>query len=50
QAEALVYNHCPVQALEGMVCYTEDTKTVLEAWLRERKLSMPVYARAGWYF
>lgn len=50
QAEALVHNHCPIQALEGMVCYTEDTKRVLDAWLRERNLSMSVYARAGWYF
>lgn len=50
QAEALVHNHCPIQALEGMVCYTENTKVQLDNWLRERQISMPVYARTGWYF
>lgn len=50
QAEALVHNHCPIQALEGMVCYTEKTKAILDNWLNERQITMPVYARARWYF
>jgi hypothetical protein len=50
QAEALVHNHCPIQALEGMVCYTENTKAQLDNWLSERQVSMPVYARTRWYF
>jgi hypothetical protein len=50
QAEALIYNQCPIQALQGMVCYTENTKKRLDEWLHERHLSMPVYARARWYF
>ena len=50
QAEALVHKHCPIQALEGMVCYTENTKALLDNWLRERNLNMSVYARTGWYF
>lgn len=50
QAEALVHNHCPIQALEGMVCYTEKTKAILDNWLNERKITMPVYARTRWYF
>lgn len=50
QAEALVYQHCPVTALEGMICYTVDTKARLDNWLRVRQISMPVYARSGWYF
>lgn len=50
QAEALVHRHCPVHALAGMVCYTESTKTKLDGWLQERGLTMPVFARAGWYF
>lgn len=50
QAEALVYQSCPVNALKGMVCYTENVKTVLDNWLQERQINMPVYARTGWYF
>ena len=50
QAEALVYQSCPVEALIGMVCYTEDVKVMLDNWLHERKINIPVYARAGWYF
>ena len=50
QAEALIHNHCPIQALKGIVCYTENTKTMLDGWLREYNLSIPVYARARWYF
>lgn len=50
QAEALIHQYCPATALEGMVCYTENTKTILDAWLQQRGLNMPVYARSGWYF
>lgn len=50
QAEALIHRHCPIHALEGMVCYTENTQIKLKAWLQERGLAMPVHARAGWYF
>jgi len=50
QAEALVHGHCPVQALDGMVCYTESTKQQLDTWLQQRNLAMQVIARPGWYF
>ncbi len=50
QAEALIHSHCPIQALKGMVCYTDETKVQLDAWLRERNLNMSVIAREGWYF
>lgn len=50
QAEALIHERCPIDALEGMVCYTESTKTQLDGWLRQRNLTMPVFARTGWYF
>ena len=50
QAEALIYQHCPINALKGMVCYTENTKTQLDGWLQQRNLAIPVYAIAGWYF
>ena len=50
QAEALVHNYCPVDALEGVICYTENVKQVLDGWLSDRHLNIPVHARTGWYF
>jgi len=50
QAEALIYQHCPVEALIGMVCYTDQVKQQLENALQQRNITMPVHARAGWYF
>lgn len=50
QAEALVHQHCPVSALKGMICYSENIKQQLDSWLQQRNLAMPVHARAGWYF
>lgn len=50
QAEALVYQHCPIEAIIGMICYTYEVKQRLEAALQERNLSIPVYPRPGWYF
>lgn len=50
QAEALIWQHCPVTLLKGMVCYNTDVRIQLELWLSQRNLSLPVHARAGWYF
>lgn len=50
QAEALLHQLCPVNALQGMICYTVSTKQQLDTWLHERNIAMPVYARPGWYF
>ena len=50
QAEALVYQHCPIEALIGMICYTDEVKHRLETVLHGRNLSIPVYSRPGWYF
>jgi len=50
QAEALIYQHCPVDALIGMICYTDDIKIGLENLLQERQISIAVHARTGWYF
>ncbi|UKE82697.1 type II toxin-antitoxin system toxin DNA ADP-ribosyl transferase DarT [Pectobacterium colocasium] len=50
QAEALIWQHCPVTLLSGMVCYNNDVKLHLEQWLSQRNLTIPVHARAGWYF
>ncbi|HSX50426.1 MAG TPA: DUF4433 domain-containing protein [Cellvibrio sp.] len=50
QAEALVHRHCPVSALEGIVCYTDSVKSQIETWLIQHNIQLPVHARSGWYF
>ncbi len=50
QAEALIYSHCPVEALEGMICYTEQTKKQLDNWVQNHQLSLRIFARSEWYF
>lgn len=50
QAEALIHQHCPVNALLGIVCYNEQNEEDLNALLQQRKLKIPVYKRSGWYF
>lgn len=50
QAEALVHKRCPVEALLGIICYSEAVKTGLDACLHERNLELQVIARREWYF
>jgi hypothetical protein len=50
QAEALVHQHCPVDALLGIVCYTDKTKISIEGLLSENGINLDVHARPGWYF
>lgn len=50
QAEALIWQNCPIALLKGMICYSDDVRLQLEQWLLQRNLTMPVHVRAGWYF
>ncbi|CUB02933.1 type II toxin-antitoxin system toxin DNA ADP-ribosyl transferase DarT [Marinomonas fungiae] len=50
QAEALVYQHLPVQSLLGIVCYTEDIKLQLEQAIQVRSLALEVHKMTQWYF
>lgn len=50
QAEALIYRHLPVTALEGIVCYTSAIQKVLHALMLERQLKLKIVAKPGWYF
>lgn len=50
QAEALVYRHCPISALVGIICHTEAVKVELDKLITERRLQLPVHARPEWYF
>ncbi len=50
QAEALIHQYLPVQGILGIVCYTEALKQGIEQEIQARNLTLPVYARTGWYF
>lgn len=50
QAEALIHQHLPVSGLIGIICYTELLKQRIGRDIQARNLSLPVYARTGWYF
>lgn len=50
QAEFLIYQHCPVQALLGMICYDSDVEKQLQSWLKQKQIMMDVHVRPGWYF
>lgn len=50
QAEALVHQHLPVEALIGAVCYTESEKDVLNKMISDRGLQLNVHAKPSWYF
>jgi len=50
QAEALVHQSVPVEALLGAICYNETMKSKLDQMVVERALTLSVHARPGWYF
>ena len=50
QAEALIHKHLPVEALVGIVCYTEQIKNDIEKHLQQKRIVLPTHARPGWYF
>jgi hypothetical protein len=50
QAEALIFQHLPIQGILGIVCYTEELKQSIESQVQARTLALPVYARTEWYF
>ena len=50
QAEALIHQHCPISGLIGCICYTEETKAMLDSQISKLGLSLDVHVRTGWYF
>ena len=50
QAEALVHQYVPVDALLGVICYTEELKLQIDQLTQQRGLELPAYVRQGWYF
>lgn len=50
QAEALIKNHCPIEALVGIACYNNKVEQLLKQQVKQRNLSLDVITRPGWYF
>ena len=50
QAEALVHRHVPIDALLGIVCYTDGVKQQVDQQLISRGITVPTHARTAWYF
>lgn len=50
QAEALIYQHLPIEGLIGIVCYTKSLKQTIEQEASARGLELQVIARTEWYF
>lgn len=50
QAEALVHQHVPIDAILGIVCYSPNVKSDLDVCCAERGLRVPTYMKRGWYF
>ncbi|MEQ1592975.1 MAG: DUF4433 domain-containing protein [Thiobacillaceae bacterium] len=50
QAEALVYQHLPIQALLGVVCYTDTVKATLANQVKARNLTLDIRVMPRWYF
>jgi hypothetical protein len=50
QAEALIWKHLPVQAIDGICCYTETVRENIKARANELSLSLNIVKTPSWYF
>ena len=50
QAEALIHQHCPIEGLVGMICYTDEVKAGIQQLVVKRELDLQIHTRQGWYF
>jgi len=50
QAEALLWKYVPLEALQGVCCYTPAVEQQLKAEIERRALSFKVAVQQGWYF
>lgn len=49
-AETLAHKHVPLEALHGVVCYSEARKQEVEEIARTLGISIQAYVQRGWYF
>ena len=50
QAEALVWKHVPLEALEGVCCYSTTVASEIRAHLDQRDLTLKTVLEPSWYF
>ncbi|MBZ5606674.1 MAG: DUF4433 domain-containing protein [Acidobacteriia bacterium] len=50
QAEALLWKHVPLNALQGICCYTSAVEQQVKAEIEQRRLSLKVGVQPSWYF
>jgi ssDNA thymidine ADP-ribosyltransferase, DarT len=50
QAEALIWKHVPLSALQGVCCYTSTVEQQIKNEIERRDLTFKVAARQSWYF
>lgn len=50
QAEALIYQHLPVELLTGIVCYGVEQQRLLQQWQSEAEINLKIVPQPKWYF
>ncbi|NVF13473.1 type II toxin-antitoxin system toxin DNA ADP-ribosyl transferase DarT [Vreelandella maris] len=50
QAEALIHQHVPIQALLGAICYTPQVQLELQQQAAELGGTLDIHCRPSWYF
>lgn len=50
EAEALVRDHVPIEALLGLACYDSATRATLQAQMESAEVEMKVIVKPSWYF
>lgn len=50
QAEALLWKHVPLEALQGVCCYSRTVEARIQAEVDQRSLALKVGSQPSWYF
>lgn len=50
QAEALAHRHVPMEAVLGVACYSETSKTRVLKMLKEAGVELKVIVKSDWFF
>ena len=50
QAEALIWKQVPLEALQGVCCYTAVVERQIQAAIERRDLTFKVAVQPSWYF
>jgi len=49
QAEALIHQHLPVDALMGIACYNTSTRDAVQALIDKHDVNVKVFSKNSWY-